>query len=131
MKSRVASVAQLLFVDLAGSVVYFPVWWYTKGLQKVIDASATAVWYRVREYALVIWIKNLFVPMYGEYSFWGRAISLMMRFVVLIYRIVALVIEIGVYFIGIAIWVFLPPVSLYLAIQGGILTLIHQDRIGL
>lgn len=128
MKSRVGSVAHLLFVDLAGSVVWFPVWWYTKGLQRVIDAASSAVWYRVRSYALVIWIKNFFVPMYGEYDIWGRIISLMMRFVVLIYRIVALTVEVVVYFIGIAIWVFLPPAAFYFALQGGILSLIRMTK---
>lgn len=128
MKSRVGAVAQLLFVDLAGSVVWFPVWWYTKGLQKVIDVATATIWYRVRAYALVVWIKNFFVPMYGEYSFWGRAISLMMRFVVLVYRVVALILESIIYLIGIVIWVFLPPVSLYFALQSGVLSLIHNDR---
>lgn len=128
MKSRVGAIAQLLFVDLAGSVVWFPVWWYTKGLQKVIDSASAAVWYRVRSYALIIWIKNFFVPMYGEYDIWGRIISLMMRTVVLIYRIIALAVEIVVYFIGIAAWVFLPPAALYFAIQGGILSVIRSAR---
>lgn len=128
MKSRVGAVAQLLFVDLVGSVVWFPVWWYTKGLQKVIDAASAAVWYRVRSYALVIWIKNFFVPMYGEYDIWGRIISLMMRIVVLVYRLIALTVEIVVYFIGIALWVFLPPVAAYFAIQGGILSVIRSVR---
>lgn len=128
MKSRVGAVAHLLFVDLAGSVIWFPVWWYTKGLQKVIDAASAAVWYRVRAYALGVWLRNFFVPMYGEYDIWGRIISLMMRFVVLIYRVVALTIETIIYFVGIAVWVFLPPVALYLAFQGGILSLIRSTQ---
>jgi hypothetical protein len=131
MKSRVGAVAHLLFVDLAGSVIWFPVWWYTKGLQKVIDAAAAAVWYRVRAYSLAVWVKNFFSPMYGDYSFWGRVISFVMRIVVLIYRVIALVLEIAVYLIGIAIWVFLPPVSLYFALQGGVLSVLHKNQTGL
>lgn len=127
MKSRVGAIAQLLFVDLVGSVLWFPVWWYTRGLQRVIDLAYATIVYRIRAYALGVWIRNFFVPMYGLYDWTSRLISVFMRLVVLIGRCIALFVEIVMYAIGIAAWVILPPVALILAIQGGVLSAI-RDR---
>lgn len=126
MKSRIGAVANLLVVDLAGSIVWFPVWWYTRGLQKVINAAIAAVSYRVRAYSFRIWLRNFFVPMYGQYDWTGRLISVFMRLVVLVGRLIALVVEIVIYVIGVALWILLPPVALILAIQGGLLSLFHK-----
>lgn len=125
MKSRVGAVAELLIVDLAGSLIWFPVWWYTKGLQKVLNAALRSLQYRVRSYALVVWLKNFFVPMFGQYDIAGRLISVFMRLVVFIGRSIALIVEAIVYVIGIALWVLLPPIALIMAIQGGILSLVR------
>jgi hypothetical protein len=126
MKSRVGAVAQLLFVDLAGSVAWFPVWWYTKGLQKVVTSSFAALRYRSQSYALTLWIRNFFVPMYGQYDWTGRLVSVFMRTVVIIGRSIALLVEAWVYLLGAVFWVLLPPVSLLLAIRGGILNMIGR-----
>jgi hypothetical protein len=126
MKSRVGAIAQLLFVDLIGSIAWFPVWWYTKGLQKVIQSAFNALRYRLQAYALKIWIKNFFVPMYGQYDWTGRLVSIFMRFVVIIGRSIAIVVEAWVYLIGIILWVLLPPVALILALQGGIVSIIGK-----
>ncbi len=125
MKSRSGAVAQLLFGDLLGSIVWFPIWWYTRGLNRVIHKAADAITYRVRAYSFAIWIRNFFVPMYGQYDWTGRLISIFMRLVVLIGRLIALAVETILYFLGIVAWIFLPPVALILALQSGLLALIH------
>lgn len=114
MKSRVGAVSHLLFIDLLGSVAWFPVWWYTKGLLMVANSAFNALRYRARAYSFVIWIKNFFVPMYGEYDWTGRLISVFMRFVVLIGRSIALVVEAMVYAAGLVVWVLAPAVALLL-----------------
>ncbi|MBD3251608.1 hypothetical protein GF380_04120 [Candidatus Uhrbacteria bacterium] len=119
MKTRVGSIAQLLFVDLIGSVAWFPVWWYTKGLQMLLQSVFRALQYRVRAYAFGIWIKNFFVPMYGQYDWTGRLISVFMRFVVLIGRGIAITVIAWVYLLGVIAWVLLPPLALLLFFQGG------------
>lgn len=128
MQSRVGAVAQLLFVDLIGSIAWFPVWWYTQGLGKVSNAALRALRYRAQSYAFLIWIKNFFVPMYGQYDWTGRLISVFMRTVVLIGRLIAIVLEAWVYLLGILIWVLAPPVSLILAIQGGFWGIVTSVR---
>ncbi len=123
MKSRVGAIAQLLVVDLIGSIAWFPVWWYTKGLQHVIQSAFRALRYRSQAYALKIWIRSFFVPMYGQYDWTGRLVSIFMRFVVIVGRSIAIVVEAWVYLIGVVLWVLLPPVSLILALQGGIVSI--------
>ncbi|MFA5129429.1 MAG: hypothetical protein WC477_00750 [Patescibacteria group bacterium] len=129
MRSRTGSVAQLLFGDIAGSIIWFPVWWYTRGLNRVIRKAEDAISYRWRAYAFGIWLRNFFVPMYGQYDWTGRLISVFMRFFVMLGRLIALVVEIIVYFLGIVFWIFLPPVSLMLALQSGLLALIRPAGI--
>lgn len=115
MHSRVGAVTKLLVVDLLGSVAWFPVWWYTQGLAGVIRKIGAALRYRARAYAFVIWMKNLFVPMYGQNDLAGRAVSIFMRIVVLIGRGIAFVVEALVYVVGLIAWcLWLPAVIFFL-----------------
>ncbi|MEO5927495.1 MAG: hypothetical protein ABIO72_02215 [Patescibacteria group bacterium] len=118
MQSRVGAVARLVFVDLLGSIAWFPVWWYSTGVLKVINSSLDTLKYRVRSYAFAIWIKNFFVPMYGQYDITGKLVSVFMRFVILIARSIAIVVEALVYALGIVAWVVAPIIFFLLAITG-------------
>jgi hypothetical protein len=117
MTSRVGAVARVVLIDLFGSVVWFPVWWYTVGLKRVVLRSVQAIQFRVREYGLAIWIKNLFVPMYGQYDFVGRLISVLVRIAVLVGRFVALAIESLLYLLLLLLWVLAPVLFLGLFIM--------------
>jgi hypothetical protein len=112
--------ARLVFFDLSGSVLWFPIWWYTTGLKKVVLVAWRTLVFRVQSYGLKVWIRNFFVPMYGQHDITGRLISVAMRLVVLIGRIVELTVEALVYLAGITAWIVAPPVLLGLAITSGI-----------
>jgi hypothetical protein len=116
MQSRAGAVANLLVVDLLGSVVWFPVWWYTKGFQRMVNAAALALRYRASSYAFRIWLKNFFVPMYGQHDLAGRTVSVFMRFVVLIGRLIAFAVEAAVYGIGLFLWIVAPMIFAAMAI---------------
>ncbi|MBU1349143.1 hypothetical protein KJ781_03695 [Patescibacteria group bacterium] len=115
MHSRTGAVAKLLIVDLFGSVAWFPVWWYTKGLERVFVWVRRSLQYRAASYAFRIWIKNMLVPMYGQYDWTGRLVSVFMRIIVLIGRSVAFVAEALVYGIGIIAWIAAPIIFALLA----------------
>ena len=121
MNSRVGAVAHLLFIDLLGSIVWFPVWWYTKGLSLVASNAIAALKYRSQSYSFRIWIRNFFVPMYGQYDIWGRIISVLMRFIVLIGRSIAISVEAAIYALGIVLWALAPPLTFLLGSQSGVL----------
>jgi len=112
--------SKTLLVDFFGSFLWFPVWWYTTGLKKIVLKAWRALNYRVRSFGLKIWLKNFFVPMYGYHDRASRLISIMMRFFVLIGRLVAVVVIALVYFVGIIAWIAAPPVFLTLGITSGI-----------
>lgn len=108
--------ARLLFVDLLGSVVWFPVWWYSKGLSLVSSKALAALQYRVRSYGFRIWVRNFFVPMYGQYDITGRLVSVFMRFIVLIGRSIALAVEALIYGLGLVVWVIAPVLFIVMAV---------------
>lgn len=106
-----SSLAQFLFVDLLGSVLYFPIWWYTEGLFEMLRKIMAALSYRWRAYSFSVWLSNFFVPMYGQYDIAGRIVSVFMRFVVLIGRAIALLVEALLYLVGLILWLFLPALA--------------------
>lgn len=75
--------------DVVWPIITFPFWWYGAGL-------VTAARFVVRE--LIVWGqrlslrllgRNLFKPMYGDYTKTGRAISLVLRLLIFVVRLVA------------------------------------------
>ncbi len=60
-------------------LVYFPVWWYGAGLVHTMGSLFTSWRNYGRRLAVGVWVKNFFVPMYGQYSLQGRLISVFVR----------------------------------------------------
>ena len=78
--------AKYFVTDLFGGVLFFPVWWYTQGAKlMVLWLGRRARGAKVR-LGVGVWIRNLFVPMYGETSFAGRVISFFMRLIMITVR---------------------------------------------
>ncbi len=117
MLQRSGALARIVFVDLIGSVIWFPVWWYTKGLKRFINWCYEGIVYRSKQYAFRVWIKNFFVPMYAQYDLTGRLISVGMRIAVISARAIALAIESLAYLFLIICWMIVPPLALTMALQ--------------
>jgi hypothetical protein len=108
------------FVDLIGGIALFPVWWYTRGLKKTTESAIGSVRNASAYFALGIWVKNLFVPMYGETSWQGRLISFFIRFWMIVFRGIA----VGIWAALVAVlWIFyiaILPLSIFgLLFHGG------------
>jgi hypothetical protein len=104
----------IVVTDFFGSLLRFPVWWYGKGLIGVISGCAVELRYRAESYGFRIWIRNFFVPMYGQHDLTGRLVSVVMRSVVLFGRSIAFVIEVllcGVWIFG---WMIILPLFIVL-----------------
>lgn len=108
MFSRMETIAGYLFLDLAGSFLRFPIWWYGEGMHDRIEWAKTQIMYRWRGYAIGLWWKNFFVPMYGASDWAGRAISMVARFGVIIGRLLALAFECGFYLFVLFCWLLIP-----------------------
>ena len=97
----------LLLVDELRAVLYFPVWWYSRGFAKVLRGSGRFINDFQQTLGFMIWVKNLFVPMFGQRDIAGRIISFFLRLVQIIFRGVILLIFIFLVFIFIIIWLIL------------------------
>lgn len=75
---------------MVGDVVSFPIWWYSTGLVEASRFAFHTVYGYSRTLALSVWIKNIFVPMYGQNDWQSRLISFFMRFVQIIGRVLVL-----------------------------------------
>lgn len=84
-----ALAVRYFLVDLVGGIVMFPLWWYTRGLSLVSKKAVDSVRNQARSLGLGVWVKNLFVPMFGATDIAGKAISLFLRVVMIAARFVA------------------------------------------
>lgn len=108
---------KLFFAETLGSVIRFPFWWYTEGLLEAARWCARGLRYRWESAGIAIWVKNFFVPMYGQHDLAGRLVSVFMRLVVLVGRLIGLIIEATGYALLLTAWVLLPIVSLILLVE--------------
>ena len=75
-----------VIVEIAEDVLYFPLWWYSKGFWQALVGVQNFLSDRLKSLGLAVWLKNLFVPMFGQHDFAGRLISFFMRLVQIIFR---------------------------------------------
>lgn len=94
-------------------LILLPVWWYTTGLKDVFFATLNSMRSASVFFGLGVWVKNLFVPMYGETSFSGRAISFGVRLVVIAVRGLAVLLTSGLAWIGLALYLIILPAALF------------------
>jgi hypothetical protein len=86
LKHNFLSYSGKIIISLILEIVYFPIWWYSVGFFRTVKN----IWrfFRGREQSLgfSVWLKNIFVPMYGQYDWAGRMISFFIRLIQIIFR---------------------------------------------
>ena len=82
------TIVNSLFLQLVVDVFYAPVWWYSQGLLWFFRKVVASIRETAQSAGLGIWVKNIFVPMYGQYDIWGRIVSFIVRFANIIGRAV-------------------------------------------
>ncbi len=106
--SRVGMVVSYVVFDVIGSVVRFPLWWYSAGALGVARWLGQGLGYRWRGYAIGLWTRSFFVPMYGATDWAGRLVSMVMRFVVIVARLFAFAIEAMISGLIVLVWLAAP-----------------------
>ncbi len=101
-------------------VVRFPLWWYSQGLVAASRFARDFVVGYERSLALSVWLKNIFVPMFGQHDWQSRIISVFMRVVNIIGRGLALVFLVLAALLGLAAYLALPIVATIFALYHGI-----------
>lgn len=105
-------VLRLAFAELFGGFVTLPFWWYTRGLAIAADWFRRTVKNASERFSLGVWVKNLFVPMYGETEWSGRVISFGVRFAMIFVRGGAVALWSALAFLGLAVYLLVLPAAM-------------------
>jgi hypothetical protein len=85
-------VLQRMVLEFLLDIVYFPMWWYTGGAKHAF-LFCVGLFKEANSFlAPGLWLKNIFVPMFGQYDWQGRIMSFFMRVVNVIFRAIALIV---------------------------------------
>lgn len=107
-------VAQRIIIDFFLHLFYFPIWWYSGGLVHVGKACIRMVQSTNYTLAPGLWLKNIFVPVYGADDWQGRIISFFLRLVNVIVRGFMLLVWIGFVLFLFSLWIVLPLFFVYM-----------------
>lgn len=106
---------------IASSIIFdlinFPLWWYSTGLKERWHVLLKNVKEANRRLALLLWLKNIFVPMYGYYDIWSRLISFMMRLILLPFKFLIFCLWSLLYLFIFLFYFFLPPFIIFMLIK--------------
>lgn len=94
-------------------IFYFPLWWYSVGVKNMARVCLGLVDDGNANLAPGLWLKNIFVPMFGQRDWQGRIMSFFMRLVNVIARGFGLGIWIFLVFLFFLLWIVLPLFVLY------------------
>ena len=104
-------VFRLVLTELFDGIVALPFWWYTRGLSMMVEWFRKTVRHAYEAFSLGVWVKNLFVPMYGETEWTGRVISFGVRVTMIFTRGGAVAVWSTVAFTGLAAYVVIFPLA--------------------
>jgi len=104
------SIIKYLVIDLIASVFYFPLWWYTDGLKKIVFAFSKNIKNLFRGLALNILFKNIFRPMFGDYTWEGKIISFIIQ---LFWRLILFFCGFIWYLLILLSWIILPLIAVF------------------
>ncbi len=97
----------------AKDLVIFPLWWYTGGFLNLLGSLKEFLADSERSLAFFVWVKNIFVPMYGQSDWQGKIISFFIRIIQIIFRGFALLVMAMFALIIAIIWLALPALIVY------------------
>ena len=112
--SNTVILAQAVLWDLVGNLVYFPIWWYTRGLKKVGGFLFHFVTGMEMRLAFRVWVTNIFKPMYAVADIPGRIISFLMRIFMIVTRGFALILIMIFSLIAIAVYLLWLPFLVFM-----------------
>lgn len=104
---------KFVFRDLIGDIIYFPVWWYTKGIKKVTLFCFGEVKETARKLSIGILFSHLLKPMYGQYDIAGRIISLFFRILQFLWHLLFLIIWLVLMLVIFIFWIVFPIFSIW------------------
>lgn len=106
-------ILERFFIDTATSLLYWPLWWYSKGLFAMLKWFFYNVEYYARLSAVGVWIRNIFTPMFGQYDWQSRFISFVVRVGNIIVRSFGMMLWTLLCASAVVLYVTWPPLLIY------------------
>lgn len=119
-------IARLILSELVSGVFSLPVWWYTRGLSLVSIWCRESIRNASQMFGIGVWVKNLFVPMYGETEWSGRLISFGIRAIMIVVRGLAVALWSVVAVFAFVLYVSVLPLAIIGVIYHGPLALLFN-----
>lgn len=94
--------------EIFKNILFFPIWWYSRGLFSTVEKEVSFLSGQQNSLALMVWVRNIFKPMYGQTDWQGRFISFFMRLFQIMIRGTIMVFWVFFTFTLIAAWTVLP-----------------------
>ncbi len=102
------------FIELFWGMIRYPIWWYSKGLVQRVKSSFDGIEYYARSLAISVWVKNIFVPMFGQRDWQSRIISFFIRIANIIIRSLLLILWMVIMIALILVYILIPPTLIIL-----------------
>lgn len=99
--------------EIFRDILYFPLWWYSRGFLMTVKGFLAFLDNRQRSLAFLVWVKNLFTPMYGQTDWQGRLISVFIRLVQIIFRGMVMLFWTLFASIAVLVWLIMPLFVFY------------------
>lgn len=106
-----------LVLEFALDVVRFPWWWYSGGLKLVGERCWRGFGTTRARVSLGVFARYLFKPMYQDYTWQGRAISLFIRLVLMVFKSIRLLLSALWYVVVLLGWILLLPVTIFMLVS--------------
>lgn len=105
------SYGSILLKETIGDLITTPVWWYSRGLLRVLKSLRNHLMRFEYSLGLRLWIKNIGKPMYGQYDLAGKLISFFMRLVVLFGRSIMFLVYALFLLVFPLLWIAIPLIA--------------------
>jgi len=105
-----------IVLQILGEILYFPIWWYTVGFVRLVKGAWRFLSNQEINLGFSVWLKNIFVPMYGQRDIASRLISFVMRSVQIIARGIVLIFWLIIVVLILILWLIF-PLALLLALS--------------
>lgn len=91
--------------ELIGELLYFPVWWYSYGLAATAKTLLNNWLGTVNRLSILIMLRTMGKPMYGDYTRSGKIISFFFRLLILGFKIIQLGLWTAVLVVAMLAWI--------------------------
>jgi hypothetical protein len=108
-----AAYGSKIVIDLIGEIIYFPAWWYSRGLVNTAKYLLKFISDKEKSWGLFLWAKNIFRPMYAQRDWQGVLISVFMRIIQIIIRSIIMLFWCLVAIMIFIFWLILPPLVFF------------------